>query len=83
VELQWCRLWEMEIGKGRRWGRIVFEREEGEEARQIHNAGGIQHSEERRGGRGGRRRRLEVKDDQMKLGRWIECAVGSNYELGQ
>jgi hypothetical protein len=27
--------------------------------------------------------RLEVKDDQMKLGRWIECAVGSNYELGQ
>jgi hypothetical protein len=27
--------------------------------------------------------RLEVEDDQRKLGRWAECAVGPNCLLGR
>jgi hypothetical protein len=58
VELQWRQLLEMEIGKGRRWGAIIFGGEEGEEVRQLHGASGEQHNEEQRGDRGGRRRWL-------------------------
>jgi hypothetical protein len=35
VELQWCWLWEIEMGKGRRWGAVIFE---GDEARWLHGA---------------------------------------------
>jgi hypothetical protein len=63
VELQWHQLQEMETGKGRRWGASIFGGEEGEEARRLHGSGGGRHSEERCGGW-----RLEVEDDQRKLG---------------
>jgi hypothetical protein len=47
-----------EWGKERRWGVALFRGEEGDEARQLHSAGGGWHSEERRDGQGGRRRWL-------------------------
>jgi hypothetical protein len=40
VKLQWCRLREMETGKGRRWGVAVFRGEDGKEARWLHSAEG-------------------------------------------
>jgi hypothetical protein len=52
VEFQWRR--EIETGKGRRWGAIIFGGEEGEEVRWLHSAGDRRHSEERHVGRGGR-----------------------------
>jgi hypothetical protein len=48
----------METGKVRWWGAVVFGEEEGEEARQLHDAGGGQHSEEQHDGRGGQRQQL-------------------------
>jgi hypothetical protein len=78
VELHWHRLREIEIEKGRQLGVAVFGGKEGEEARRLHGAEGGRHSEERCNGRGGRRWRLEVEDDQRKLNRWVECIVGSN-----
>jgi hypothetical protein len=46
VELQWHRLHEMKMGKGRRWGAVVFGGEEEEEARRLHDArGGGQNKE--------------------------------------
>jgi 1,4-dihydroxy-2-naphthoyl-CoA synthase len=66
--------------KERRWGVVIFGGEEGEEARWLHCAGGRRHKKsgavagEAEGGSW----RLEVKDDQRKLSRWAECAVGPN-----
>jgi hypothetical protein len=40
VQLEWHWLWEMETGKGMQWGVTVFEGEEGEEARRLHNVVG-------------------------------------------
>jgi hypothetical protein len=40
VEFWWRRLREVETGKGRRLGVIIFRGEEGEVARQLHSAGG-------------------------------------------
>jgi hypothetical protein len=71
VEFWWRRLREVETGKGRRLGAIIFRGEEGEVARRLHSAGGGRHSEERCGGWS-----LEVEDDQRKLGRWAKCTVG-------
>jgi hypothetical protein len=59
VELQWCRLREMEMEKGcDAWGVVIFGGEQGEGARQLHGAEGGRHGEEWRGGRGGRMRLL-------------------------
>jgi hypothetical protein len=38
----------------------------------LYGAGGRRHSEELR---------IEVKDDQRKLGQWVKCAVGPNWWL--
>jgi hypothetical protein len=46
VRLQWCQLWETEIGKGRQWGAAIFGGEEEEEVRRLHGVGGGRHSEE-------------------------------------
>jgi hypothetical protein len=80
VELQWHRLWVMETRKGRRWGAADFGGEEREEARWFHSVGDRPHNEERLDGEAeGGDLRLEVKDDQRKLGQWAECVVGPNY----
>jgi hypothetical protein len=52
VELQWCRLREMEMGKERQWGTTIFK---GEEARWLYGVGDGRHSKERHGGQWGRR----------------------------
>jgi hypothetical protein len=49
---------EVETGKGRQWGAIIFIWEEGEEMRWLHGVGDGRHSEERCGDQGGQRRRL-------------------------
>jgi hypothetical protein len=61
------------MGKGRRWDATVFGGEEGEEVRRLHGAGGGQQNKEQHNGW-----RLQVEDDQRKLGRWAKCAVGLN-----
>jgi hypothetical protein len=38
----------------------------------LYGAGGRRHSEELR---------IEVKDDQRKLGQWVKCAIGPNWWL--
>jgi hypothetical protein len=63
VELQWCRLREIETGKERRWGATVFEWERGLEARRLHGVEDGRFNEEWHDGWGGLRGHLEVKDD--------------------
>jgi hypothetical protein len=63
VEFQWRR--EIETGKGRRCGAIIFGGEEGEEVRWLHSAGCGSWC-------------LKVKDDQRKLDRLVKCVVESN-----
>jgi hypothetical protein len=67
-ELQCRRLWEMEKGKmGRRRGSST-----------MLLAYNIAKSDAVAGQAEGSGWHLEVEDDQRKLGRWAECAVGSN-----
>jgi hypothetical protein len=40
VKLQWCRIWEIKMGKERRWGATIFREKEGEEGRRLHGAVG-------------------------------------------
>jgi hypothetical protein len=70
----------MKTRKGRRWGATVFRGEEVEEARRVHDVGGDNtvKSGAVAGKVEGDDRRLEVEDDQRKLGRMVECAVVSN-----
>jgi hypothetical protein len=74
----------METRKGRRWGAAVFEGEEGGgvAARWCRRRTTTKSNVADREAEGGSWR-LDVNDDQRKLGRWAECAVGLNGGLGR
>jgi hypothetical protein len=63
----------MKMGKGRRWGVVVFRGEEEEEARRLHDARGGGQNKERHNGW-----HIDVEYYQRKLCRWTECVIGLN-----
>jgi hypothetical protein len=75
----------MESRKGRQQSAAIFEEEDGEEVRQLHNAVGGWHNEERRSSWGCRRQRLAFGGGRWskEIGQWAECVVGLNYWLSK